>query len=421
MIKFLFAGGGTVKSPLQRNVRLQLDGPEMFWCITFATGVLAMSAEAGVNLSAIRLFTVEILCLAGLTLCQNKPILSIPLKLYIIFLLWLAIGCFYAPSLNFSIRTIFKYIYPFILCLFASAAVGDGAVFIKSSSFARIIALVSLISIYIPIAGYIFSGTFAYGTARVINYISMMIFSLGLFYFAEEKKKNLIYTIIFLLPCFIAVFRTSILGSGVALMAFFLIKYRIKALPIIFAIIIGGVIAVFTIPSLKEKMFYAEVQDQATIENFQEGKITSDIVNTNYRDYMWKKLKKELYNEHKTIGSGTGATQHELYSNIGTGKYSNLNATHGDFIQIQCDNGLVGLWLYCIMIGAVFCHCFAVYWKPGAPKMLRLAAIVAGASLLGTFATMYSDNTVNYSMATLGMPFGFYGMMLGLKQRYYGN
>ena len=34
--------------------------------------------------------------------------------------------------------------------------------------------------------------------------------------------------------------------------------------------------------------------------------------------------------------------------------------------------------------------------------------------LAGVALTMYTDNVVNYSMATLSYPFGFYGMMLGL-------
>jgi hypothetical protein len=36
--------------------------------------------------------------------------------------------------------------------------------------------------------------------------------------------------------------------------------------------------------------------------------------------------------------------------------------------------------------------------------------------MAGVFVTLYSDNVVNYSMATLSMPLGFYGMMLGLLQ-----
>ena len=43
-------------------------------------------------------------------------------------------------------------------------------------------------------------------------------------------------------------------------------------------------------------------------------------------------------------------------------------------------------------------------------------AITAGSTMAGMLLTLYSDNVVNYSMATLSMPFGFYGMMLGLNE-----
>ena len=37
--------------------------------------------------------------------------------------------------------------------------------------------------------------------------------------------------------------------------------------------------------------------------------------------------------------------------------------------------------------------------------------------MLGVTLTMYSDNTVSFSMATLGFPWGFYGMALGLLKK----
>jgi hypothetical protein len=49
-------------------------------------------------------------------------------------------------------------------------------------------------------------------------------------------------------------------------------------------------------------------------------------------------------------------------------------------------------------------------------NIIKLSAIVAGASMIGVLSTLYSDNVVNYSMATLSMPFGFYGMMLGISK-----
>ena len=45
---------------------------------------------------------------------------------------------------------------------------------------------------------------------------------------------------------------------------------------------------------------------------------------------------------------------------------------------------------------------------------MHICAITAGASSAGILLTMYTDNVINYTMATLSYPCGFYGMMLGL-------
>lgn len=129
---------------------------------------------------------------------------------------------------------------------------------------------------------------------------------------------------------------------------------------------------------------------------------------------MWKILQQKYYEPHKYMGSGTGAAQNEMYTN--SQDYGGLKIIHSDFIQQKCDNGLIGLCLYGAMILFIFIDCFRTYWRYNDPA-LKLCAIVAGASLLGVYATFYSDNTVNYSMATLSMPFGFYGMMLGMRQK----
>ncbi len=411
-IKFLYSGGEIVKSPFDKTVRMRLNGPEMFWCLTFSTGLLAFSAPAGVDLMAIRLMVLEILCILGLFVAKDRSIWSYPLVIYAIYLIWIAVGCLYSPAPFYGFRVILKYLYPLLLCLFASAVVRDKEVFIKSSLWARLIALISIIFSFVPLLPHLVPGVFMYGTARAINYISIMILSLGLFYFTNEKKKNLIYTIIFILPCFIWVLRTSIMGSLVAIMAFYFIKYKIKSLPIIFGILILGVVAVFTIPSLRHKMFH---DDNVTIEQFKEGKISEDNVNTNAREAMWKDLERRFYKVHPIIGSGTGTVQNYMYSHH---VFGGLKVPHSDFIQMKCDNGMIALILYILCALAVFTHCCVTYWRNVENPVLRLCAIVTGASIAGVFVTLYSDNTVNYSMATLSMPFGLYGMMLGLKKHY---
>ena len=402
-----------MKSPFDKTVQMRLSGPEMFWCLTFSTGLLAFSAPAGLDLMAIRLMVLEILCFLGLFVAKDKPIWSYPLVIYVIYLIWIAIGCFYSQAFFFGFRVILKYLYPLLLCLFASAVVRDKEVFIKSSLWARFVALISIIFAFVPFIGSLIPGVFWYGTARAINYISIMILSLGLFYFTNEKKKNLIYSIIFLLPCFIWVFRTSIMGSFVAIMAFFFIKYRVKSLPIIAGILILGVVAVFTIPSLRNKMFKKEAKG-ISIENFQAGNVGMDEVNTNAREAMWGYLENRFFKDHEIIGSGTGSVQYYMYNNH---VFGGLKVPHSDFVQIKCDNGNLGLILYTICAFTVFIHCFLVYWKNSDNAVLQLCAIVAGASMAGVFVTLYSDNTVNYSMATLSMPYGFYGMMLGLNKQ----
>ena len=409
--KYLYSDGKVVKGALNPNMTFQYSGIEIFWCLTFATGVLAMSANVGFDLMAIRLLILEIFCIIGMTMAINRPVVNLPMKIYIAYLLWIFIGLFYSPSAMYGIRVILKYIYPLLLCLFASAAVRDSEVFFKSSKWARTVGFVTIIISFIPfIEKYLFPGLIWYGTARAINYISMMIFSLGMFYFSNQKKKNLLFTLLFLAPCLIWVFRTSIMGSLVAIMAFYLIKYKTKAVPIIAGIFILGVVAVFTIPSIKEKMFY---DDTVTIEDFKEGKISEDNINTNYRAYMWEILQNKFYVDHEIAGSGTGAVQNEMYNN--SKDYGGLMVPHSDFIQQKCDNGLIGLILYGAIIFFIFVDCFRTYWDNQYSAPLKLCAIVAGASIIGVYTTFYSDNVVNYSMATLSMPFGFYGMMLGMR------
>jgi len=412
-IKFLYSGGEIVKSPFDKTVQMRLSGPEMFWCLTFSTGLLAFSAPGALDLMAVRLMVLEVLCVLGLFVTKDKPIWSYPLIIYVIYLIWISIGCFYSPAPFYGCRVILKYLYPLLLCLFASAVVRDKEIFLKSSLWARLVALISIIFAFVPFIGKLIPGVFWYGTARAINYISIMILSLGLFYFTNEKKKNLIYTIIFLLPCFLWVFRTSIMGSLVAIMAFYFIKYRVKSLPIIFGILTLGIVAVFTIPSLRAKMFKEDAKG-ISIENFQEGKVGMEQVNTNARKAMWEHLEERFYKDNKAIGSGTGSVQNYMYNNF---IFGGLKVPHSDFVQMKCDNGLIGLVIYTLCAISVLIHCITVYCKREVNVALRLCAIVAGASMAGVFATLYSDNVVNYSMATLSMPFGFYGMMLGLNKQ----
>lgn len=407
-LKFLTMKQGVMTNPLNREQKMVMDGPEMFWVLTFSTGLLAFSAPAGLDLMAIRLMVLEVFCLVGLFICKRSPQWSPAIIFYLIYIIWLVVGLSYTPAPGYGFRVILKYLYPLLIMLFASAAVRDKEVFLKAGIGARTVALISIGVFFIPYVGHLFPGVFWYGTASAIHYISMCVFSLALFYYTQEKKKNLLLCILFMLPCVLWVFRTSIMGTTLALMTFFFFKYKLKSLPVIAGIMLVAVVAVFTIPSLKEKMF--KDSKNVSIEQFQQGELSKDDIESNARFAMWEHLENRFYDGKELTGSGIGSVQNYMYSNF---VFGGLKVPHSDYVQMLCDSGIIGLVLYLLVILAVLVHSFIVYQRASSIA-IKICAIVAGSSMAGVALTLYSDNVVNYSMATLSYPFGFYGMMLGL-------
>lgn len=406
-LKFLTQKKVLLKNPLNKDQTIAVSGPEMFWILTFSTGLLALSAPGALDLMAIRLFILEIFCILTLFLVKQSPIQSASSILYFIYIIWLIIGLAYSPSPSYGLRVILKYLYPLLIMLVSSAVVRDKEIFLKAGLGARVTALISICIFFIPYLIRLFPGVLWTGTASAINYISICIFSLALAFYTNERKFNAFLAIVFIMPCLMWVFRTSIMGTIFSISVFFFFKYKIKSLPILFAIILLSVIAVFTIPSLRGKMFN---DDNVSIEQFQSGDISKDDINSNARFNMWDVLMSKFYNEHELIGSGTGSVQNYMYSNF---VFGGLKVPHGDYVQMLCDNGIIAVILYLLIGISSIIHCFIVFNRTN-DNSIKICAITAGSSMAGVLLTLYSDNVVNYSMATLSMPFGFYGMMLGL-------
>ena len=407
LLKYLQMRSKKVKHPLLQREILMFSGPEMFWTLLFSTGLLAFSAPAGLDLMALRLLTLEIFCLMCLSYAKGKPSFPFPVVCYIIFMFWLVVGCFYSPAPAFGVRVILKYLFPLVVCLAASAVVRHPEVMMKSALGARSVALVAWLITFTFVEHVLFPGVFWYGTARAINYISICMFSLALYFYMGKNRKNLIYAILFTIPCILWVFRTSIMGTVVGLMVFSLFRYKIKALPVIAMIAMLGIACVFYVPAVKEKMFK---DDTVTLTDFINGKVNQDSIESNARFTMWEYFENRFYKDKEVQGSGTGATQHHFYNNF---LFGGLQVMHSDMVQMKCDNGLVALFLYYGSIVLMIGHSFVVFCRQK-NRWIKICAITAGAAMAGVAVTMYSDNVVNYSMCTLSYPFGFYGMMLGL-------
>lgn len=406
-VRYAAGGNLTVRLPQDRNKVMLFTGQEALIICIFATAWLGLTPVI-----AIRVIVIEALCIFALLQSTNRLPWSFPLKFYLVFVAWLVIGLFYTPSLSFGLRMIIKYMYPFILALLCTKVVRDGETALTASLISRRVATIGVLCILIP--GYLqLISYILYPIAGYITgIISMAILSFALVEFSNNKKRNLLWGIGLCLPALIKVYRTDIFGTGVALAAFFTIKYKLKALPIVGLIGVAGICVMFFVPSVREKMF---INQDVTITDFMEGgkKVDESTIQTNYRAYMWKMAKKDLIDGHELIGAGTGRVQKYMYTEVDDNRRG--GQLHNDFLVLQIDNGLIGLYIYILCYIFIFLHCLKIYHTKTGPYT-RMFALTAGASILGVLVTMYSDNTISYSIVTTSFPWAFYGMALGLKE-----
>ena len=394
---------GYLRSPYDKRQLMACSGHEMLVVLILTTGILGLLVPAVIS---IRLLLWEVLCVLGIIYSKNRPITSVPVILYFVFVAWIIIGITYSPSAVYGSRMLLKYIYPLLIVLFTSAVVRDGELMLKSMMNVRKLAFFSILALSLPFLNMFFGLVFWHSAALATMYITIAVFSLGMVYFSNEKRKNMVWFIIFCLPCVLWVIRTDIMGTMVALSAFFVIKYRLKSLPILVVLACLSVASIFCIPRVKEKMYFRP--DEVTFMDFITNNVDENNINTSGRSGVWEEVK-PFYETSKVIGQGTGCVQKYIYTEMNQVG----GQLHGDFLVLLCDNGIVGLVLFLLAYGAGFLHCIVLYHRYNS-SVIRLCTLVAGASLLGVMVTMYSDNTVSYSMATLSYPWGLYGMALGL-------
>lgn len=407
-VRYASGGSLTLRLPQDRNMVMRFSGQEALIICIFATAWLGLTP-----VMALRVIVIEALCIFALMQSANRLPWSFPLKFYLVFVAWLVIGLFYTPSLSYGLRMIIKYLYPFILALLCAKVVRDGETALTASLIARMVATIGVLFILIPGYHQIIEDILYYSSGYVTGIISLAMLSFALVEFSNNKKRNLLWGIGLCLPALIKVYRTDIFGTGVALAAFFTIKYKLKALPIVVLIGVAGLCVMFFVPSVREKMFIGQ---EVTITDFTKGgkKIDESTIQTNYRAYAWKMAKQDLMNGHELRGEGTGRVQKYMYTEVNDNRRG--GQLHNDLLVMQIDNGKIGLWLYILCNILVFLHCLKIYNNTTEGPYTRMFALTAGASILGVLVTMYSDNTISYSIVTTSFPWAFYGISLGLKE-----
>lgn len=416
---YMFRYSARIKDPLNSSKYLLIEGCEMFFILLFATGTMALSssggghgAGSGFNLQAIRLLMLEVVLLLSLFVSVERPKWGPGTIAYIIYILWCVYSLTYAGSFEFGVRYILKYLYPLIIMITASAIIRDEKTFLSCCVWTRRVAILSALVSFVPGMNVVFNGTFWYITALTLNYATISVISFALYYFYGKDKKDLILGILFVIPCVLVIHRSGMLASFAAISAFMFMKHKWVSLPYI-AVVLGiGVAIVFYVPSVHEKMFWKDTENELTVEDIRTGTITSDDIRNNGREALWEILELNFYKGKELKGSGIGSCQKFLYDNPAL-----VKQTHGDYVQMRCDTGLIGFWLYIIVAIVVVVHCFIVTTRSYIPDYIKCCAMIVAGSIVGCYAAMYSENVVTYTMASTGYPFALYGIMLGMLSK----
>ena len=397
---------------LSKTEKTLLTGREKFLLLTIATGMI----QAG-SFSAFRLMLWICIILFAFLLYRKLPKLNVLVFAYMLFLGWMIFSLSWVESVEFGVRNILKYLYPFLIMLFA-------ATFVRSKDFIFVAMrwmIITAVGVSLLQGGFTthvlgiwflnLEGVF-WPMSTMADYLAIMS---GVSYLMWWRTKDRMYLYLigwFLLSSVLGSVRTGLLGIFAVLTVASYLRYRVYALPYIAGIAMFSILLVVFIPQVKEKMFY----DSSVVTSIDSlNSIELSQINSSGRFAMWEWMLNTFYEDNKLTGSGIGSVQERFYS--GSHPFGRLKVVHNDYVQILGDVGLVGISLYLLFV------LFSVlmvrkYIKKSVPLYLQNTAFLAVTSFAAVLTTMMTDNVVNYSFAAHSYPFIFVGIMIAYRKIY---
>jgi hypothetical protein len=411
---YLSAGNNTyvLKDALDKRDKFIVDGNQYLFLLIMATGI----AACGEWMASRLLMNIIIVLLAFFT-SRDRPVFNWTTTAYFLFLFWLLIEIYLSPVKDFGFRVFLKYLFPIMIMLYASKITTSARFFVKVMYLVLAIGLFALLWFLllgrIPIVHGIIS-TFIFWGPGILDFFPVTITIAFAMYTQTKKKKFLLYVLLFAVPSILMANRTGLLSASITIIVFSIVRYGIKSLPYV---VIGAGISIGTVlyvPSFRQKMFKKQLTSEEIIE--QRGSMTSDDINSNGRFAMWEWSKKQYFEGHELMGCGLGVLQERFYSQ--KHPFVPIRIVHNDYLQLMCDTGWIGLYLYISIMVSLVVHSMIVYFNRRKAFIVRFAALIAGVSMAGMASTLYTDNVVNYTLMTLTYPYAFYGMMIGLNRHY---
>lgn len=338
---------------------------------------------------------------------------------YLLFIGWNIFSAMFYSTVRFqALMMIIKYVLPLFYLWLGYTAIKDSddllffmkKVAIGMCIYALIIGGFSA-KFLGPLYGFLnfTSGGLFISYASLADYFSsLIVIPIGLFLLTSDRKW-LYATLWVLLSTVLESVRTGLGGIFLASSFFLGTIFRGKAIPWIAGIFTAAVILVFTVPSLREKMFLDKDQSLST---FSIEDANFETIKNNGREVLWEMNMDRFYEPHKLTGAGLGESIAWLKEGSG------LRLLHSDYVQMLCEIGQIGLFLFGLFVVVTFFSIISTAWHSGSPYVLKFTGGMALGSCAGTFFSMAFDNVVAYAQQSFVIPFVMIGIYLKVKDLY---
>ena len=322
---------------------------------------------------------------------------------YVLFVIFTVCSLFYSEDPIRGIPGLVMYVYPlfyYLLTIFAIKEMEDAEKLFSSVS--------HHIWILIPLC--ILS---VYDKTLIFSYYGMGICTIPAYMFIKTKKKKYVFQLLIcLLPAFVLVKRTPLLGISVSMMIFSMLMYKWKAIiPSVLAVIIGIVIIV-NVPSFRGKLFYDG--DSVSISDFSRSGEIAEKVNVNGRLVFWSIVWDKYFQESPYLGAGQGSVKAYLQSDKNEYKMT-FSLMHNDWLLILCEQGMIGVLLLLVFFGGLLRRCIK-YSAKRYPRDLRLMSAACAGSVVSTMNHMFFENCMNTFIVSTS--FVFYALLNVYIRRY---
>ena len=334
---------------------------------------------------------------------------------YLIFFLWLVISMIYTESLYDSIMLLIKYTIPlFSLWLGYSAIESKYDLYYFSKAVTQSSVIYALIiggfsATFMPWL-YTSSSTIFLKYAGLADYFTSIFVLFLVMHWVTSRKTYLLGALWVLLSTILAVVRTGLGGIALACAFFAFFRHRFRSIPYIIAAGLLFIGIILFVPSVNEK-FFGEESGTVTAHDIVQGDALSlDNIQTSGREALWTIAMNKFYEPSPIVGSGLGTTTHFIKERAA--KEHTIALLHSDYVQILCDNGIIGIVLISIFYLCIIMKVFRYTWKQNVNEWIKISGIMAVASMAGVAFSMGFDNVVSHSMTSLINPFIFIGFFL---------